>query len=110
MRAYRARQRERTARLVDPADAPEAVAEVRPLRERIDELAGERDRLWAQVVRLQDHIRDLERCGADQPPVPSTSDQPRSLSRAERRRLELAAQNSLFSCPLARRRRVDVEP
>jgi hypothetical protein len=37
---------------------------------------------------LQDHIRDLERVGSGQPPDPSTSDQQRSLSRAERRRLE----------------------
>ena len=90
MRAYRARQRERNARLVDPADAPEAVAEGRLLRERIDELTDERDRLWAQVVRLQERIRDLERAGSGRPPDPSTSDQPRSLSRAERRRLERA--------------------
>ena len=90
MRACRARQRERTARLVDPADAPEAVAEVRRLRERIDELTDERDRLWAQVVRLQVRIRDLERAGSGRPSDPSTSDHQRSLSRAERRRLERA--------------------
>lgn len=88
MRAYRARQRERNARLVDPADAPKAVADGHLLRERIDELTDERDRLWAQIVRLQQHIRDLERSGSRQAPTPRTSDQSRPLSRAERRRLE----------------------
>ena len=63
MRAYRARQRERTARLVDPADAPDALVANRELRERIDQLTDERDRLWAQIVRLQQHIRQLERAG-----------------------------------------------
>ena len=88
MRAYRARQRAHNARLVDPADAPEAVAEGRLMRERIDELTGERDRLWAQIVRLQEHIRDLERSGSGQPPAPRTSNQSPPLSRAERRRLQ----------------------
>ena len=43
MRAYRARQREQTARLVDPAGVPEALMENRRLRERIAQLEDERD-------------------------------------------------------------------
>jgi hypothetical protein len=45
MRAHRARERERAARLVDPADAPDALAENRELRERVAQLEDERDRL-----------------------------------------------------------------
>lgn len=63
MRAYRSRQRQRNARLVDPADAPNAVADNYELRERVDQLSGERDRPWAQILRLSDHIRELERFG-----------------------------------------------
>ena len=86
MRAYRARQRERNARLVDPADAPGALADNHGLQERVDQLTDERDRLWAQVLRLQAHIRELERAGDGQRPAPSTSDRRRALSRTERRR------------------------
>ena len=88
MRAYRARQRERYARLVDPADAPDAIADNHLLRERIDQLIDERDRLWAQILRLHTHIEELERAGASQRPAPSPSDRPRALSRTERRRRE----------------------
>lgn len=49
MRAYRARERERTARLVDPANAPEALIENGKLRERIVQLEAERDRLLAPI-------------------------------------------------------------
>ena len=50
MRAYRARQRERTARLVDPANAPEALIENGKLRERIVQLEAQREPLWAQMA------------------------------------------------------------
>ena len=78
---YRVRQRERNVRLVDPADAPRAVVDGHLLRERTDELTDERDRLWAPIVRLQQHIRDLERSGSGPPPTPQTSDQSRPLSK-----------------------------
>jgi hypothetical protein len=51
---------------IDPADAPKTVADGRLLRERIDQLTDARDRLWAQIVCLQDHIRVLERAGQDE--------------------------------------------
>ena len=70
MRADRARERERTARLVDPADAPEALIENGKLRERIVQLEAERDRLWAQIVRLQGELR------ASATAIPSTSSSP----------------------------------
>lgn len=88
MRAYRARQRERDARLVDPADAPSAIADNQDLRERVDQLVDERDRLWAQVLRLQERIRELERVTTAEPRSPSASSPPSGMSRAQRRRLE----------------------
>jgi hypothetical protein len=87
MRTYRARRRERDARLVDPEDAPTALADNRQLLERVDQLTDERDRLWAQIVRLQQRIRELERTDACKP-SPLTSDAVHGLSRPERRRLE----------------------
>jgi hypothetical protein len=85
MRAYRVRQREVAARMVDPAIAPEAVAENHRLRERVAELEAERDRLWGQVERLQDRIRQVER--GDISDGNAVTDAPRALGRAERRRL-----------------------
>jgi hypothetical protein len=41
----------------DPAEAPEALIENRKLRERVDQLEDERDRLWSQIVRLQAELR-----------------------------------------------------
>ena len=64
MRAYRARERERTARLVDP------LIENVKLRERIVQLEAERDRLWAQVVRVQGELR------ASATAFPTTSSSP----------------------------------
>jgi hypothetical protein len=61
MRSYRARLRERSERLVDPSPAPAAVVENRRLRNRVAELEDERDRLWAQVVRLQEELRSFGR-------------------------------------------------
>ena len=87
MRAYRARQREGYARLVDPADAPRTVADNHRLRERVAQLTDERNRLWAQVVRLQQHVRELERAQVGEPLRLSTSGAG-AVSRAERRRLE----------------------
>jgi hypothetical protein len=55
------RQREAARRLVDPTVAPEAAAENGRLRERVAYLEAERDRLWGQVGRLQDRIRQFER-------------------------------------------------
>jgi hypothetical protein len=57
MRAYRTGERERTARLVDPDEAPEALIENRKLRERVVQLEDERDRPWAQIIRLQGELR-----------------------------------------------------
>ena len=57
MRPHRARERERTARLVDPANAPEELIENGKLREPVVQLEAERDRPWAQVVRLQGELR-----------------------------------------------------
>jgi hypothetical protein len=88
MRAYRARQRDRDARLVDPADAPRTVADNQRLRQRIAELTDERDRLWAQIVSLQLRLRDLERVSAGAPTVSSLNGTQIGLPRAERRRLE----------------------
>ena len=87
MRAYRARRHERDARLVDPDDAPTALADNVQLRERVDQLTDERDRLWAQIVRLQHRIRELERADARKPSA-LPSDAVCGLSRPERRRLE----------------------
>jgi hypothetical protein len=61
MRAYRVRLRECSERLVDPASAPAAVVENRHLRERVAQLEDERDRLWAQLVRLQEKLRNFPR-------------------------------------------------
>jgi hypothetical protein len=86
MRACRARQRQMAARMVDLAIAPEAAAaENHRLRERVAQLKDERDRLWAQVGRLQDRIRELER--GDNADANTVTDAPQGLGRAERRRL-----------------------
>jgi hypothetical protein len=89
MRAYRARLRERSERLVDPSLAPAAVVENRRLRNRVAELEDERDRLWAQVVRLQEELRSIGRRehsrGANES---ATAGNTPSSSRAQRRRLE----------------------
>jgi hypothetical protein len=71
--------------MVDPAIAPDAAVENRRLRERVAQLEDERDRLWSQVGRLQDRIRQLER--GDTTDGNAVTDAPRALSRAERRRL-----------------------
>lgn len=96
MRAYRAARHEREARLVDPVEAPEVVVEnlklrttAAALRERVAQLEAERDRLWIQVVGLQDQIRDLLRNG--RPPMRSAPSGPRPLSRSERRQAEREA-------------------
>ena len=87
MRAYRARERERR----DPLRGDHTTAE---LTERVVELTSERDRLWTQVVRLQQHIAQLENALAghrtlDTPAAAPAATSPHSgLSRAERRRLE----------------------
>lgn len=84
MRAYRARERERR-------DALRGDHSVTELAERVVELTGERDRLWDQVVRLQQHITQLENALAGHPSVdkPAAATSPHSgPSRAERRRLE----------------------
>jgi hypothetical protein len=47
--------------MVDPAIAPEAAAEKHRLRERVAQLEDECDRVRAQVGRLQDRIRELDR-------------------------------------------------
>lgn len=89
MRVYRARLRERSERLVDPASAPAAVVENRRLRERVAQLEDERDRLWAQVVRLQEEVRNIPRRDPSRPTDESpTAGKTPSLSRAQRRRLE----------------------
>jgi len=87
MRAYRAGERERREAL----RGDHSVAE---LAERVVELTGERDRLWAQVVRLQQRIARLENALAGHPGVDAPSEPPApvsgpqsGLSRAERRRL-----------------------
>jgi hypothetical protein len=85
MRAYRVRQREVAARMVDAVIAPEAAAENRRLRERVAQLEAERDRLWGQVERLHDRIRHLER--GDTSDGNAVTDVLRGLGRAERRRL-----------------------
>jgi hypothetical protein len=83
MRAYRDRQRDRSARLVDPAEAPEALIENRKLRERVDQLE---DRLWSQIVRLQAELR----ARAIELATSVTGSRPSDIptSRAERRRRE----------------------
>jgi hypothetical protein len=93
MRAFRAVERERR----DALKGSHSTAE---LAERVVELTAERDRLWAQVVRLQQHVAQLENQLAGHPtrtnPTASVSAVPDGLPRAERRRLERE---------LARRRR-----
>lgn len=91
MRAYRAGQRERTARLVDPAGVPEALMENRRLRERLAQLEDERDRLWAQIVRLHGELR--ARAMDHQMPETRVDGEPSGLAipRAERRRREREA-------------------
>jgi hypothetical protein len=89
MRAYRDRQRDRAARLVDPAEAPEALIENRKLRERVDQLEDERDRLWSQIVRLQAELRARAIELATSVTGSRPSDVP--TSRAERRRREREA-------------------
>jgi len=88
MRAYRAGERERR----DALRGDQSVAE---LAERVVELTSERDRLWAQLVRLQQRIAQLENALAGHPDVDTPTDPPApvsgpqsGLSRAERRRLE----------------------
>ena len=88
MRAYRAGERERR-------DALKGNHTTVELAERVVELTSERDRLWAQVVRLQQRIAQLENALAGHPGVdaPTPASAPISgpqsgLSRAERRRLE----------------------
>jgi hypothetical protein len=85
MRAYRASEREQR----DALKGKHSTAE---LAELVVELTGERDRLWAQVVRLQQHVAELENQLAGHPPPagPTVAAQraPGGLSRAERRRLE----------------------
>ena len=53
MRAYRAGERERR-------DALRGDHTTSELAERVVELTGERDRLWTQIVRLQQRIAQLE--------------------------------------------------
>ncbi|MAT06208.1 MAG: hypothetical protein CL424_14305, partial [Acidimicrobiaceae bacterium] len=80
-----------TARVVDPADAPDALVENCELRERVSQLEDERNRLWAQIIGLQAELRPC----ATEPPTPERrSDVPSSdlpISRAERRRREREA-------------------
>lgn len=88
MRAYRAAERERR-------DALRGDQTTGELAERVVELTSERDRLWAQVVRLQQRIAQLENALAGHPAIDTPTDPPAAatrpesgLSRAERRRLE----------------------
>ena len=84
MRAYRANERERR-------DALKGSHSTAGLAERVIELTAERDRLWAQVIRLQQHVAQLENQLAGDPPPANPPESPTAvpgLSRAERRRLE----------------------
>ena len=85
MRAYRTIQRQQRDALHGDLDA---VA----LARRVVELTGERDRLWAQVARLQQHTAVLENqlAGHRTPTAPRTVvEGPLSgLSRAQRRQAE----------------------
>lgn len=90
MRAVRAVERQRR----DALRGDHSVAE---LAARIVELTAIRDRQWAQIVRLQQRITQLENtlAGHPAPDPPATSSAsvtgPQSgLSRAERRRVERA--------------------
>ena len=85
MRAYRAVERERR-------EAVRGHHDVAEMAERIVALTAERDRLWQQVVRMQERIAQLEKAlaGNALEPTPATP-APAALvgpSRAERRRLE----------------------
>ena len=85
MRAYRAVERERREALRGQHDISE-------MAERVVTVTAERDRLWQQVVRLQQRIAQLENVLAGHPmDAPSSTRAPAAtvgLSRAERRRLE----------------------
>ena len=85
MRAYRAVERERREALRGHPDIAE-------MAERVVTLTAERDRLWQQVVRLQQRNAQLENALAGHPlgAAPSTSAPVADVgpSRAERRRLE----------------------
>jgi len=104
MRAYRARERERTARLVDPVNAPEALIENGKLRERIVQLEAERDRLWAQIVRLQGELR------ASATAIPSTSSSPPpSVTDHRMPETRVDGETSGLGLPRAERRRRERE-
>jgi hypothetical protein len=85
MRAYRAVERARREALRGHHDVGE-------MAERVVDLTAERDRLWQQVVRLQQRIAQLENALAGRAPEPTaTTPAPAAHvgpSRAERRRLE----------------------
>ncbi len=85
MRAYRAVERERR-------EAVRGHHDIAEMAERIATLTAERDRLWQQVVRLQQRVAQLENAlaGHTLQPTPATP-APAALvgpSRAERRRIE----------------------
>ena len=84
MRAYRAVERERREALRGQHDISE-------MAERVVTVTAERDRLWQQVVRLQQRIAQLENALTGHPDATSSTRAPAAtvgLSRAERRRLE----------------------
>ena len=85
MRAYRAVERERRAALRGHHD-------IADMAERVVELTVERDRLWQQVVGLQQRIAQLENALAGHTLEPTHATPgpaaPLGPSRAERRRLE----------------------
>ena len=85
MRAYRTVQRQQR-------DALHGDTDTVALARRVVELTGERDRLWTQVARLQQHIAVLENqlAGHSAPAQPRTAvEGPLSaLSRAQRRQAE----------------------
>ena len=85
MRAYRAVERQRREALRGQHDIAE-------MAKRIVALTAERDRLWQQVVRLQQRIAQLENALAGHPTDATSSTRAPAatagLSRAERRRLE----------------------
>ena len=85
MRVYRAVERERREALRGQHDISE-------MAERVATVTAERDRLWQQVVRLQQRIVQLENALAGHPADATSSARAPAatvgLSRAERRRLE----------------------
>ena len=85
MRAYRSVERERREALRGHHDIAE-------MAERVVTVTAERDRLWQQVVRLQQRIAQLENALAGHPLDAGTSTSAPvaivGLARAERRRLE----------------------